>query len=150
MLVYRISVTKWSKSLVASGKAARWNSTGNNMIYTASSRALACLENVAHRSRRGIIDEFKVMVIDIPSEIKIEKIMLDDLPENWFLYEHFETCGAIGDKWLQQQTSAVLRVPSAIIINEFNFLINPEHPDFKKIKLDRIEDFRFDPRIITN
>ena len=150
MFVYRIALTKWSKSLASSGKVARWNSEGNNMIYTAASRALACLESVVHRSRKGVIDEFKVMVIEIPSEIKIEKISFDDLPENWFMYEHFETCGAIGDQWLKKNTSAVLRVPSAIILNEFNFLLNPEHPDFKKIKLIRIEDFRFDPRIITN
>ena len=120
------------------------------MIYAAGSRALACLESVVHRSRKGIIDKFKVIVIEIPANIKIEKITLDDLPENWFTYEHFKTCSEIGDQWLQRNSSAVLRVPSAIIINEFNFLINPEHRDFKKIRLNRVEDFRFDPRIVTN
>ncbi len=120
------------------------------MIYTAASRALACLESMVHRSRKGIMGEFKVMVIEIPSELKIEKISFEDLPENWFTYEHLETCNAIGDQWLQKKACAVLKVPSAIIINEFNYLINPEHPDFKKIKLIRIEDFRFDPRVVTN
>lgn len=90
------------------------------------------------------------MVIEIPPELNIEKITHVDLPENWFLYEHFETCAAVGDQWLKKNTSAVLKVPSAIILNEFNFLINPAHRDFKKIKLLRIEDFRFDPRIVTN
>jgi len=143
MFVYRISLTKWSKSLISSGKVARWNSEGNNMIYTAASRALACLESVVHRSRKGVIGEFKVMIIEIPPELKIEKISFDELPESWFTYEHLEECNEIGDRWLQKKSSAILRVPSAIIINEFNFLINPEHPDFKKIKLDRIEDFGF-------
>lgn len=150
MVVYRISLKKWSGSLVASGKAARWNSPGNYIIYTAGSRALACLESVVHRSRKGMIANFKMMVIEIPANIKIEKITLDDLPENWFTYEHFKTCSEIGDQWLRRNTAAVLRVPSAIIINEFNFLINAEHRDFKKIKLTRVEDFRFDPRIVTN
>ena len=120
------------------------------MIYTAASRALACLESVVHRSRRGIIGEYKVMLIEIPSQLKIEKISFEDLPENWFTYQHLEICNKIGDRWLRKKNSGVLKVPSAIILNEFNYLINPEHPDFKKIKLSRIEDFRFDPRIISN
>ena len=147
---YRITLSRWSLKLTASGNPGRWNSAGQKMIYTAASRALACLENMAHRADEGQTNIYKVMVIEIPSELNIEKITLVDLPENWFLYEHFETCAAIGDQWLKKNISVVLRVPSAIILNEFNFLINPEHRDFKKIKLIRIEDFRFDPRIVTN
>ena len=150
MISYRITLSRWSLKLTASGNPGRWNSAGQKMIYTSGSRALACLENMAHRADEGQTNLYKVMVIEIPSEVNIEKITLVDLPENWFLYGHFETCAAIGDLWLQKSTASVLRVPSAIILNEFNFLINPEHTDFKKIKLNRIEDFRFDPRVITN
>src|SRR5205085_10635259 len=103
-----------------------------------------------NRSSKGIMGEFKVMVIEIPAGLKIERISFDNLPADWFTFEHLETCNPIGDQWLQKKTCAVLKVPSAIIINEFNYLINPEHSDFKKIKLNSIEDFRFDPRIITN
>ncbi len=117
------------------------------MIYTSAARSLACLENLVHRHGRGVNEDFRVMVIEIPSSIKMEKIEPADLPVNWFEFAHYETCQAIGDQWLQNKRTLILRVPSAIILNEFNFLINPEHPGFKKIKLKRVEKFRFDLRI---
>ena len=150
MEVYRIVFKKWAGALVASGNAARWNSSGNHVIYTAASRALACLENIVHRGGKGLNEQFKVMVIDIPASVKTERFEISDLPDNWFELEHYETCRHLGDQWLANKSSAVLCVPSAIIFNEFNYLLNPAHRDFKKIKLKRTEDFKFDPRITVN
>ena len=74
MIVYRIStLTK----PIASGKPARWNSKGNYVIYTSSSRSLTCLENVVHRSGEGLNNLFNVIVIEIPGKIKITKIKLN-------------------------------------------------------------------------
>src|SRR5947207_11584777 len=150
MEVYRIVLKKWSGKLTASGNSARWNSKDNKVIYTAESRALACLENLAHSSGEELKKEFAMMLIEIPAALKIERIEIESLPDNWFEFENLLICRSIGNKWLMKKSSAVLRVPSVIIANEFNYLINPEHPDFKKIKLTRNEDFRFDPRIITS
>ena len=150
MEVYRIVFKKWATTLGASGNAARWNSAGNKVIYTAASRALACLENIVHRGGKGLNEQFKVMVIHIPASVKTDRFEISDLPDNWFEMEHYETCRQMGDQWLIKKTSAVLRVPSAIIFNEYNFLLNPEHRDFKKIRLKRTEDFKFDPRISVN
>ena len=66
MLVFRIALTKYAKILVASGRAARWNSNDVKVIYTANSRALACLENVVHRSKLGLSANFSLMQIGIP------------------------------------------------------------------------------------
>lgn len=147
MEVYRIVFKKWAGTLAASGNAARWNSSGNKVIYTAASRALACLENIVHRGGKGLNAPFKVMVINIPSSVKTDRFEISDLPDNWFEPAHSETCRQLGDQWLLKKTSAVLCVPSAIIFNEYNFLLNPEHRDFRKISLKRTEDFKFDPRI---
>ena len=150
MEVYRIVSKKWSSKLTASGNAARWNTKENKVIYTAESRALACLENLVHTSGEELKKEFAIMLIEIPAALKIDRVEIASLPHNWFEFENLLICRSIGDKWLMKKSSAVLRVPSVIISHEFNYLINPEHPDFKKIKLNSIEDFRFDPRIITN
>jgi len=150
MEVYRITSKKWSTKLIASGNAARWNSEENKIIYTAESRALACLENLVHSSGEELKKEFAMMLIEIPTTLKIERIEIASLPNNWFEFENLLLCRNIGDKWLMKKSTAVLKVPSVIISHEFNYLLNPEHPDFKKIKLNSIEDFRFDPRIITN
>ncbi len=147
MLLYRITLEKWSKTLTASGQPARWNSKGKYVIYTAGSRALACLENVVHRSGEGLSQLFKVMVIEVPDEIHVESVSLENLPENWHEFSSYSFCQQIGDDWIERVSSAILSVPSSIIRQEHNFLINPHHPDFKHIKILRTEDFLFDPRI---
>lgn len=147
MEVFRITTAKWSNSLTGSGFPARWNSRGKFMVYTSSSRALASLENVVHRSGEGLNSLFKVMIIEIPSIIKIDNIDINTLPKNWFDFKNYSDCQLIGDKWIDSYSSAVLRVPSAIIKREFNYLLNPNHTLFKKIKIATTEDFEFDPRL---
>jgi len=146
MLVYRIALEKYA-SLYASGVEGRWNSQGIKVIYAASSRSLACLENVVHRSGEGLNDLFRTMVIDIPSSERIEKITLKDLPKNWQQYNMEHVCRQIGDDWFYRQDSLVLQVPSVIIPNEFNYIINAQHKNFKKVKLKLVEPFIFDTRI---
>ena len=150
MLIYRITKAIYTDRLVASGGAARWNSRGQFVIYTAATRALACLENVVHRSGEGLLDAFRVMVIDLPDELAIETISVGNLPTDWFDFHQYDTCQRIGGEWLRNGQSAVLRVPSAIIANESNYLLNPAHPDFSRIQLVRTEPFVFDPRLISS
>ncbi len=147
MIAYRICLTRWSSKLTASGFPARWNSKGKFVIYTAGSRALACLENVVHRSGEGLNENFKVMLIEIPESVQIGEIKLIDLPNNWFEFEFYSDCQKKGDQWIRNAKTAVLRVPSSIIFKEYNYLINANHEDFKHIKLAEVEDFLFDPRI---
>jgi len=147
MLVYRITLEKYSKGLFASGSAARWNSKDVKMIYTASTRALACLENVVHRNAIGLQNNFRTMVIEIPGELQIEVIEKESLSKNWHLFENYPVTQALGEAWVSKCETAILKVPSAIVAEEFNYLINPNHPEFKKVKLIRIEPFEFDQRI---
>ncbi|HEY4063535.1 MAG TPA: RES family NAD+ phosphorylase [Puia sp.] len=148
MLVYRITLAKWSTLLTASGSAARWNSNGRFMLYTASTRALACLENVVHRKSIGRDDFFKIMVIDVPDDLKTEQIALKDLPPDWTAYANYAKCQAIGDNWLNGGTTAILKTPSSIIAEEYNYLLNPQHPDFKRLSIHAIENFSFDERLV--
>ncbi len=147
MQVFRITLSRWAKKLQASGYPARWNSKGKFLIYTSNSRALASLENLAHRSGEGLNHLFSTMVIDIPKSVKTKETKLSSLPKNWFEYEQYAVCQAIGDKWLEDGKQCVLKVPSAIIKMEHNYLLNPNHPDFKKIKIVSVEKFDFDPRL---
>ncbi|MVM34545.1 RES domain-containing protein [Spirosoma sp. HMF4905] len=147
MLVYRITKVTYADRLVASGGAARWNSRGQFVIYTAATRALACLENVVHRSGEGLLDNFRVMIIDVPDILTIETILPETLPINWFDFQQYDACQRIGEEWLRNGRSAILKVPSAIIPSEWNFLLNPAHPDFTRITLLQTEAFAFDPRI---
>ncbi|QKZ13969.1 RES family NAD+ phosphorylase [Spirosoma sp. KUDC1026] len=147
MQVYRITKAQYADRLVASGGAARWNGRGQFVIYTAATRALACLENVVHRSGEGLADDFRVMVIDIPDALPVTSLVLSDLPADWVDFQQYGSCQKLGNTWLQRGESAVLRVPSAIIADEWNYLLNPAHSDFQRIQLLRTDLFVFDPRI---
>jgi len=147
MLVYRITISKFARSLKGSGFPARWNPVGSYMLYTASSASLACLENLVHRSGEELKNDFKIVCIEIPNALKIETIPIRNLPKNWELFKNYNFTQKQGDEWLKKSKSAILKIPSAIIANEVNFLINPAHRDAKKIKIKSIESFKFDPRL---
>jgi RES domain-containing protein len=147
MTVYRITNKNVISGLKVSGNAARWNSKGKFIIYTSSSRALACLENIVHRSGEGLNSLFKVLVIELPDKVKITNININRLPFSWFDYKNYHLTQKIGDGWIEKKQTCILQVPSAIIKNEYNFIINPSHTDYKLIKIVRTEDFEFDPRL---
>jgi RES domain-containing protein len=147
--IYRITAKQWADRLVASGYPARWNSMGIYTIYSASSRSLACLENLVHMDIASLQQLFRVCIIEVPDDLKIGNVNSDELPENWHLPDPdgYSICQPIGDRWNLENKLLMLRVPSAIIKNEYNYLINPNHPDLIKLKILGIEPFFFDDRL---
>lgn len=87
------------------------------------------------------------MNIEIPDEIKIGEIKITDLKPDWKEFLRMSYTQSIGDIWVKESKTAVLKVPSAIVSGDSNFLINPAHKDFKKIKLLQSLPFQFDIRI---
>jgi len=147
MQVFRIALAKYALSLTASGRAARWNPNDVDVIYTAGSRSLACLENVVHRNQIGLDNPFQVMTIEIPDDLYVMSVDLSKLPEDWTAYPNMPITQALGEQWVQQAKSSLLKVPSSIIPAESNYLINPKHADFRFIKLLKSDPFVFDKRI---
>ncbi|MDO8550419.1 MAG: RES family NAD+ phosphorylase [Ignavibacteria bacterium] len=149
MLIFRICLNKWAPELKASGQPARWNSKGKLVIYTAENRSLACLENLVHRSGLGNNELYKILVISIPDNIKINEVTKKQLPKNWREYSNYSLCQKIGDQWIDSLPSCILKVPSSIIPQEYNFLINTLHKEFERIRIDSQEDFNFDKRLYS-
>lgn len=147
MEVFRISAPRYAQSLTASGVSNRWNLAGQYVLYTAASASLACLENVVHRGAEGLQAPFKLMRLAIPDQVLIEEVPTAMLPADWQQVTSYPQCQEIGGAWYQLRRSAVLKVPSAIITSEANYLLNTSHPDFGLIQLLGTEDFVFDPRI---
>jgi RES domain-containing protein len=145
--VYRICLAKYAAELVASGNPGRWNVRGQMVIYAAGSRALACLENVVHRSGEGLNSLFKVVRIEIPDALAVEELTLEQMPEEWQSPRHYARCQPLGADWYGRRAAAVLRVPSSIIAHEYNYVLNTRHPDFSQVQIAGWEDFAFDPRI---
>lgn len=147
MEIFRITLARYSDNLVASGRAARWNSKGRQVIYAAESRSLACLENLVHRSGLALQQDFRTLVISVPDSCVPETVPLTGLPDGWRSLMDLSPCQRIGDAWVSGQRSLLLRVPSVIIPEEFNYVVNMQHPDFRKVRIVRREAFLFDPRV---
>ena len=150
MEVFRITKKKYADKLFAPGVAGRWNEKGEEVIYVASSRSLACLENMVHKSGRGGTDTYRTMVIYIPDTLAIEQVNIQDLPENWNQIPLCKECQKKGSKWYKSKKTAVLKVPSAVIPDEFNYVINVWHPEFNQIKLVDSLPFIFDKRLFDD
>ena len=151
MFTYRISQTRYAHLLTSPGYPGRWNSSGQYALYTGGSAALSCLEVAVHKSGASLLSgDYSMTTFKIPDSLRIEEIRMSDLinkADDWFTVENYHVTQNIGDKWLQSENSAVLKVPSAIIQNEFNYLLNVRHSDFGKIKIVSISQFAFDPRL---
>ncbi len=148
MEVFKICREKYSHSLIASGASNRWNKKDEFVIYTGSSRSLSTLEMVAHRSYINISSQYKLLIILITDESLIKELDISDLPENWKSIEAYVELQEIGSKWYHSNESLVLKVPSAIIPQEYNYIINTKHPLFTThIILQDIDDFEWDNRL---
>ncbi|HEU4633667.1 MAG TPA: RES family NAD+ phosphorylase [Flavisolibacter sp.] len=147
MLVYRITHKIYSKQLFASGLEGRWNGDGKKVIYTAGSVALAFLENMIRRQGVGFNSDFKTMIIEIPDDLKIQVIKNENLAAGWREFTDYSKCQPLGNAWFDKGEKPVLKVPSAVLPEEFNYVINAAHPDFKKIKLVETTELIPDERI---
>ncbi|KIC92291.1 RES family NAD+ phosphorylase [Flavihumibacter sp. ZG627] len=149
MEVFRIAKEIYSSSLIASGNANRWNFKGQSVIYTSSSRSLSTLELIVHKGAVRPDDSFRVMVIHIPDDDQfIRLIPANILPDNWRSLGAYSQLQKIGSDWIKRQDTLILKVPSAVVPHEYNYLINFEHPKFRsKVKLVTTEDYFWDSRL---
>lgn len=150
MEIYRLANKKYPIELSGVGASitgARWNSKGIEVIYTAQNRALAMAEVVVHVTLATLPSGFVMLTIFIPDDIVIEMIDVKKLPVGWNSFPELVDTQKIGDEFLRSKKSAVLKVPSAVVQGDYNYLLNPFHDDFNKIKIIKQEDFPFDKRI---
>lgn len=149
MELFRISHKDYLKVLSSSGAANRWNLDGEYVIYTGSSRSLSTLELVVHRNSIKKLPDYEVMIISIADEENlIEQVLIKTLPNNWRSFESYYKLQLVGSNWYKKQRSLVLKVPSAVIPMEHNYIINTKHPLFsKKVSLVRTEEYFFDERL---
>ena len=150
MEVFRISREEYSKSLLTSGSANRWNLKGQLVLYAGSTRSLSSLELVVNKGAVKPSFQYKVMVISIADDdYLIKQIKINELPANWRSIAAYPDLQNIGAGWYNKRESLVLKIPSAIIPFEFNYIINTEHAEFvTKVSLVRTEDYFWDSRLL--
>jgi len=124
----------------------RWNSRGVRVVYVSSTQSLATLESLVHLNPRV---RFKYVAMRVKfNDALLEIFPSKSLPREWRVEPPPPSTKALGDLWVREARSAVLALPSVIIPGETNYLLNPSHPDFKKISIGRPERFAFDPRLL--
>jgi RES domain-containing protein len=150
MELFRISAAEYSTELTSSGAANRWNKKGEYVIYTGGSRSLSTLESVVHRSFIQPDITYKVMILSVTdSDRLIKTIGTSDLPKNWRQFEAYSKLQEIGSAWITSKETLILKVPSVVIPQEYNYVINAEHPDFKaNVLLVRTENYFWDERLL--
>ena len=151
MIVYRISKTKNIKDLSGTGArifGGRWNNKGVSIVYASESRALATLEYLVHVPLSLMPTDLSLASIKIPDSIVSKNILISKLPKNWRDYPASSRLAKIGSDWVLSNETLLLRVPSAIVKDEFNILLNPAHGDMKRVKIVDVEKYKVDERLI--
>ena len=145
-------ITKRSRARGAfTGHAARkyggrWNSPGTSIVYTAQSQSLAALEILVHLESAELLQKYVLIAVEVDASF-VSEVSRSRLPRSWQTDPPRAELRLIGDQWAADATTAVLRVPSALVPDESNFLLNPLHPDFGKLGIGAPVSFRFDPRL---
>ncbi len=150
MKVYRIAKKAYIKDLSGEGArlyGGRWNIKGTSMLYSASNRSLATVEYLVHLPMALLPKDFFIVELTVPSRIKSITIKESTLPKDWKNYPAPFKLAELGTKWINEKSSLTLKVPSSVVKNEWNILINPNHKYFDRVEISNIEPYGFDERL---
>jgi len=149
MKIFRLCKFKHSGDLSGHGariSGGRWNSKGIPVIYASESVALCTAEIAVHIPLGMLSVNYVLVTYELP-DLTVLSIQLENLPERWNSYPHSSSTQQIGDKLLLNMESLILQVPSAVVPQESNFLINPIHKEINTVKILDVEPYIFDVRL---
>lgn len=153
MLVWRLTRAPYADLSGRGGELAsgRWHTKGRPVVYTAGTAALALLEvRVRLDLPLDLLpDDYVLMRIEAPDDLAVHDVAPGDLPEGWQGPGGEATVRAVGDAWLAAAEMPVLRVPSAVVEEERNLLINPRHHEAARIRVDGVRPFAWDGRLFA-
>jgi RES domain-containing protein len=150
LLLWRLCAAKYAATAY-SGEGAdlfggRWSPPGIRLAYCSESRALALVEVLANADEPDRL--FSLQWVMVPATIPGDLIERPAaFPANWRSFPHGPETQRFGAAWVKAGRSVALRVPSAVVAGEFNYLLHPAHPQFARVKIGTPEPFAFDPRL---
>ena len=151
MRVYRLIRAPWvSQALTGEGArryGSRWNSKGVPMVYAASTLSLAALETLVHFAVDTAPVDYVALTIRVPDDA-VEHLANKELPADWYATAPPAECQQLGARWVAEAQSLGLAIPSVVVPSETNILLNPLHPDFANVVLEKQEPFLFDSRLL--
>jgi RES domain-containing protein len=154
MEVYRITQAQYAEDLSGNGArlfGGRWNSEGLFALYTSQSRSLALLENIVHMPVSVLKErEYLVVTLYIPDNENMELISMEALPKNWDAFDADPITRTMGNHFLKSLGKLVLQVPSVLMPEEYNYILNPLMPDMKSVKIIHTRKLVFNDRLLQD
>lgn len=151
---WRVAAPEFASSVeeMLSGEGAfltggRWSSKGTRVVYLRSSLVQASMELVVPLGRAEVLRHYHKMEVSLEESLP-QHIELEELPADWVVPAMASSVQAVGDSWAAEQSSLILQVPSAAVAGEYNYPLNPRHPDLSKAAVSEIIPFNFDPRLL--
>jgi RES domain-containing protein len=128
--------------------SGRWHTRGRRIVYCGETPAAALLEIVVHFEIdvRDLPAKYRLLKLEGPGDLVIERVAVAALPADWT--ERIDVTRTIGDRWLHAGRSPLLRIPSAVVPETFNVLVNPVHPDARRLSVVQISEHVIDPRLL--
>ena len=150
MIIYRLAIDKFADDISGAGaklNGGRWNPVGVDALYTSEYISLCILEILVRANKDFSPDRYTLISIEAPQS-SIYEIQLQKLKSNW--QRDLNYTQWIGAEFFRHKQSLILKVPSAIVPQEHNFLVNPLHSDFKKVKIIKTELLELDRRLLLH
>lgn len=152
MKAYRLVKTAYAASAL-DGEGARlfggrWNSKGTRVAYLSDSPALAALEILVHTRSPEDLADYLLFELTFSAAL-VETMGTGGLPPDWRELTLSTSTQAIGDRWVEEARSVLLALPSAVVSQQCNFLLNPAHPEISRVEVGEAQPFSFDPRLAT-
>ena len=151
MIVYRLTIEMYKTDLSGTGAklyGGRWNSVGRPVVYATENISLAVLEILVRTDISGIPPSYHLLKLEVPENLSPVVISKNKLKKEW--KNDFRYTQWIGDEFVHSNNALMLKVPSAIVDEEHNYILNTRHNDFKKIKLLTVNKFHFDKRLFLH
>ena len=118
------------------------------MVYLASSASLAALELLVHTNPEDAPDDLVILEVDIPDDVIIDRYLVSALPTDWRAVSAPPRCQELGDAWVDGVLTLSISLPSVVMPTEHNILLNPAHPDMRRVHVLSVTPFQFDPRLL--
>jgi len=128
-------------------EGGRWNPRGVPVVYLSDHPALAALETFIHLKRAATNIEYVMFRVEIPDEVKVLELPVATLPASWRDEPPTHETMEVGERWVREGKSAILKIPSVLVPASANFILNPHQPDAEKVRIDKGKKFSFDPRM---
>jgi RES domain-containing protein len=149
MLLYRLAKNQYMRDLSGTGArlyGGRWNEKGTSMLYTSEYCSLAVLELLVHTPHTLLPENIHLLTIYIPDDLIIPTISEDQLPANWQQFPAPDLLAEMGTQWAQENKTTALKVPSVLVPDEWNILLNPSSSKFNTVRIDSVQPFHIDSR----